>query len=190
MRVAEDDAIGLDELLERLPKNRRILFCGDGLSVHAQTIVEAMGERAMLAPANLRDLRADAVCALAERRREEWIPAQELRPGVSARAAGRAGAQRAAESGGKGMSEITVGLMTVEDVDAVHAIEVACFKTPWSRESFMREVTENACARYVVLREDGRAIAYAGVWLPCWTRATSPTSPSIPTGGASAMASR
>ena len=71
---------GLDELLERLPKNRRILFCGDGLSVHAQTIVEAMGERAMIAPANLRDLRADAVCALAERRREEWIPAQELRP--------------------------------------------------------------------------------------------------------------
>lgn len=62
------------------------------------------------------------------------------------------------------MSEITVGLMTVEDVDAVHAIEVACFKTPWSSESFMREVTENACARYVVLREDGRAIAYAGVW--------------------------
>ena len=62
------------------------------------------------------------------------------------------------------MSEITVGLMTIEDVDAVHAIEVACFKTPWSRESFMREVTENACARYVVLREDGRAIAYAGVW--------------------------
>ena len=60
VRVAEDDAIGLDELLERLPKNRRILFCGDGLSVHAQTIVEAMGERAMLAPANLRDLRADA----------------------------------------------------------------------------------------------------------------------------------
>ena len=69
VRVAEDDAIGLDELLERLPKNRRILFCGDGLSVHAQTIVEAMGERAMLAPANLRDLRADAVCALAERER-------------------------------------------------------------------------------------------------------------------------
>ena len=62
------------------------------------------------------------------------------------------------------MSEITLGLMTVEDVDAVHAIEVACFKTPWSRESFLREVTENACARYVVLREDGVAVAYAGVW--------------------------
>ena len=62
------------------------------------------------------------------------------------------------------MSEITVGLMTVEDVDAVHAIEEMCFRTPWSRESFLREVTENACARYMVVREDGVAIAYAGVW--------------------------
>ena len=62
------------------------------------------------------------------------------------------------------MSEITVGLMTVADVEAVHSIEVACFRTPWSKESFLREVTENACARYVVVREDGVPIAYAGVW--------------------------
>ena len=31
------------------------------------------------------------------------------------------------------MSEITVGLMTLDDVDAVHEIETACFKTPWSK---------------------------------------------------------
>ena len=62
------------------------------------------------------------------------------------------------------MSEITTGLMTIEDVDAVHAIEEQCFKTPWSKASFIREVTENQCARYVVVREDGKAIAYAGVW--------------------------
>lgn len=62
------------------------------------------------------------------------------------------------------MSEITLGLMTVSDVEAVHAIEVACFKTPWSKDAFYREVTENACARYMVLREDGVAMAYAGVW--------------------------
>ena len=30
------------------------------------------------------------------------------------------------------MSEITLGLMTLEDVEAVHAIEEATFKTPWS----------------------------------------------------------
>ncbi|MBR2700400.1 MAG: ribosomal-protein-alanine N-acetyltransferase RimI, partial [Clostridia bacterium] len=61
------------------------------------------------------------------------------------------------------MSTITMGLMTVEDVDAVHAIETACFKTPWSKKSFYDEVTQNACARYMVVREDGEAIAYAGV---------------------------
>lgn len=62
------------------------------------------------------------------------------------------------------MSEITIGLMTLDDVEAVAAIEAATFRTPWSKESFYREVTDNACARYVVLREDGVAIAYAGVW--------------------------
>lgn len=62
------------------------------------------------------------------------------------------------------MSEITVGLMTEADVDAVHEIEELCFKTPWSKESFLREIQENQCARYMVVREDGKAIAYAGVW--------------------------
>ena len=62
------------------------------------------------------------------------------------------------------MNEITIGLMTVEDVDAVHAIETMCFRTPWSRKSFYHEVTENECARYVVVRENGIAIAYAGMW--------------------------
>ena len=54
--------------------------------------------------------------------------------------------------------------MTLDDVDAVAAIEAATFRTPWSKESFYREVTDNACARYIVLREDGVAVAYAGVW--------------------------
>lgn len=79
-RVMEDDAIALSELLERLPKDRRIMFAGDGLGVHAATIREALGERALLAPANLRDLRADAVCALAAGKQSEWVSAHELRP--------------------------------------------------------------------------------------------------------------
>ena len=60
------------------------------------------------------------------------------------------------------MTEIS--LMRIEDVEAVHAIEEACFAIPWSRESFLREVTENQCARYLVLREDGACVAYAGMW--------------------------
>ena len=79
-RVMEDDAIALSELLEKLPEGKRIMFCGDGLGVHAKKIVETLGERAMIAPPNLRDLRPDAVCALAERKTDEWVRAHELRP--------------------------------------------------------------------------------------------------------------
>ena len=57
-----------------------------------------------------------------------------------------------------------ISLMRLEDVDAVHAIEEMCFAIPWSRNSFYREVTENACARYLVLREDDVPVAYAGMW--------------------------
>ena len=63
------------------------------------------------------------------------------------------------------MPESDISLMTLEDVDAVHAIEAATFPVPWSRESFEKEVTENRCARYLVLREDGACVAYAGMWL-------------------------
>ncbi len=61
------------------------------------------------------------------------------------------------------MPEIELRLMTREDVDRVHEIERACFAIPWSRESLERE-TENACARYMILAEDGVVMAYAGVW--------------------------
>jgi ribosomal-protein-alanine N-acetyltransferase len=62
------------------------------------------------------------------------------------------------------MPELTIGLMVESDIDQVHAIEKACFSTPWPRESFILEITENACARYIVLHEDGHAIAYGGMW--------------------------
>ncbi|MEA4899772.1 ribosomal protein S18-alanine N-acetyltransferase [Bacillota bacterium Meth-B3] len=62
------------------------------------------------------------------------------------------------------MAEITISLMTLEDIDQVHEIECACFSIPWSRQAFATEVRENQCARYLVLKEDGEAVAYAGVW--------------------------
>lgn len=80
VRVGEDDAVALDVLLERLPEERKIMFCGDGLGVHEKRIVEKLGGRAVIAPANLRDLRSDAVCALAMHKQEEWVRAHELRP--------------------------------------------------------------------------------------------------------------
>lgn len=59
---------------------------------------------------------------------------------------------------------IEVGMMCIDDVEAIHEIETQCFAIPWSRNSFLKEVTENACARYLVLRMDGAPIAYAGMW--------------------------
>lgn len=54
--------------------------------------------------------------------------------------------------------------MTAQDVDDVYEIEKMCFVIPWSRESFLREATENACARYLVGHADGKPVAYAGMW--------------------------
>ena len=79
VRVLEDAAIDLTEFLASLPKDRRLVFLGDGLRVHAARIRETLTE-ALIAPANLRQLRADAACLLAEARPEEWIEARKLTP--------------------------------------------------------------------------------------------------------------
>lgn len=60
---------------------------------------------------------------------------------------------------------VLVRLMTLKDVDDVQEIEKGCFSVPWSRESFEHEITENKCARYLVVELDGRVVAYAGTWL-------------------------
>lgn len=55
--------------------------------------------------------------------------------------------------------------MRAADLDEVMAIEEECFSFPWTREAFRLEIEENVCARYIVLREEGRIVAYAGMWL-------------------------
>ncbi len=79
-RMLPDQAMALDAFLELLPKDRRLIFLGDGAPLHAARISEALGNRAMIAPANLRDLRPDAACALAEARPETWVEARLLTP--------------------------------------------------------------------------------------------------------------
>lgn len=62
------------------------------------------------------------------------------------------------------MAEIITRLMTVEDIPYIDEVEAGSFAIPWSHDAFVREVTENNCARYLVLCEDGVPVAYAGVW--------------------------
>ena len=79
-RVLDDGAVALEAFLERLPRDRRLAFVGDGVGVYGAAVQAALGERAVIAPLNLRDLRADAACVLAASRQDEWVAAKYLRP--------------------------------------------------------------------------------------------------------------
>ena len=63
------------------------------------------------------------------------------------------------------MGDVLIRRMTAEDVKQVHAIETATFPKPWSEQDFMREVTTNHCARYMVVETKGKVVAFAGAWL-------------------------
>lgn len=79
-RALEDAAEPLTDFLKRLPGDRRLVFVGDGVPAHGGTVAQALGPRALIAPENLRDLRADAACLLAAQRPETWVEAARLRP--------------------------------------------------------------------------------------------------------------
>jgi len=63
------------------------------------------------------------------------------------------------------MNEVRIRRMVLADVDQVYAIEAATFPKPWSRDDFVREMTANHCARYLVAEENGKVIGFAGTWI-------------------------
>lgn len=61
---------------------------------------------------------------------------------------------------------LSVLSMRLSDLDDVVEIERLSFLTPWSRDAFRDELTNNARAEYLVVRnDDGAAVAYGGFWL-------------------------
>ena len=60
---------------------------------------------------------------------------------------------------------IVIETMTPDDIPAVQEVERASFPVPWPANAFRHELTQNKNARYIVAREGGRIIAYAGLWL-------------------------
>jgi ribosomal-protein-alanine N-acetyltransferase len=60
---------------------------------------------------------------------------------------------------------VVIDDMTVDDIADVQEIERASFPVPWPANAFRHELTQNRNARYVVAREDGRAVGYGGLWL-------------------------
>ncbi|MBQ8973501.1 MAG: tRNA (adenosine(37)-N6)-threonylcarbamoyltransferase complex dimerization subunit type 1 TsaB [Clostridia bacterium] len=80
VRIAEDQAIDIETFLAQLPFDRKIAFCGDGLDTFRASIVQLIGERAIFAPSNLRDIHAEAVCALAENKLDMQTTGKTLFP--------------------------------------------------------------------------------------------------------------
>ena len=55
--------------------------------------------------------------------------------------------------------------MRPEDIPAVLEIERSSFNSPWPPEAFTQELSHNRMARYLVARQGGAVVGYAGVWL-------------------------
>ena len=56
--------------------------------------------------------------------------------------------------------------MTPDDVEAVYAIELATFPSPWTLDSFHYEMQENQFAHYTVAVNDtGKIIGFCGMWI-------------------------
>lgn len=54
--------------------------------------------------------------------------------------------------------------MGLEHIDGVMVVENLSFTIPWSKESFIEEVTNNQFAIYIVAIEQGVVIGYIGMW--------------------------
>jgi len=63
------------------------------------------------------------------------------------------------------MAEIIIRPMEIRDVDRVIEVENATFSTPWPKDIFYREISENDHAYYFVMLLDGKIIGYVGVWV-------------------------
>jgi len=55
--------------------------------------------------------------------------------------------------------------MSLEDIPDILRVEALCFSTPWPRNAFHNELTENRLAHYFVGRCGDEIAAYGGLWV-------------------------
>ncbi len=60
---------------------------------------------------------------------------------------------------------VLVEPMRLEDIPEVLEIERQSFSTPWPKDAYRRELLENRTACYLVARENGAVVGYAGMWV-------------------------
>jgi [ribosomal protein S18]-alanine N-acetyltransferase len=61
--------------------------------------------------------------------------------------------------------KVLIEPMRLEDLEAVHRIELASFSSPWPPNAYQSELSQNRLASYLVARVDGEIVAYGGMWL-------------------------
>ncbi|HHW07310.1 MAG TPA: ribosomal protein S18-alanine N-acetyltransferase [Clostridia bacterium] len=61
--------------------------------------------------------------------------------------------------------ELMIVPMAEEHLDQVLAIEQVSFPTPWSRNSYLRELSDNQFAYYYVCLLGDKVLGYMGMWL-------------------------
>jgi len=59
---------------------------------------------------------------------------------------------------------LVIDQMRPADIPAVQAIEREIFLSPWPRNAYASELTQNRQAHYIVLRDGAEIIGYGGLW--------------------------
>jgi [ribosomal protein S18]-alanine N-acetyltransferase len=60
---------------------------------------------------------------------------------------------------------VVIEPMRLDDLDAIHRIELASFSSPWPPNAYRSELESNRLASYLVARVDQEVVAYGGMWL-------------------------
>lgn len=61
--------------------------------------------------------------------------------------------------------DLTIEVMGMKDLEEVMEVEHKCFNTPWSRYSFICELSNNEFSHYILARYLNKVIGYAGIWV-------------------------
>lgn len=59
---------------------------------------------------------------------------------------------------------VIISLMIEDDIDAVLDISALSFSIPWSKNSYIKELT-NPIAKYLVAKIDNEVIGFVGTWI-------------------------
>jgi ribosomal-protein-alanine N-acetyltransferase len=60
---------------------------------------------------------------------------------------------------------LIIDAMRLDDLEAIHQIELASFSSPWPPNAYRSELETNRLASYLVARAGTEIVAYGGMWL-------------------------